>query len=498
MMKLTDAQADNFIKVWNLYMDGGDKYVYPFSGYSQKELDEHRLVVIPEVKKWLDKYLNGNVPADEFKTIIDDINKKNLLWGFHGSNGQVFLNSIVTTSIAAKLHNELNYLFKGALPAPVTSDFAINNIREVINFIRTLHETTADRSGLPKIESIPYFLSYFWQIQRPEIWPIYYTSMVNELKECEIWSPTENLAQSYSDFYELNNLLIDQVEVKTGKEVRLWDIEHAFYYSAILKTAPPVVEELAAETAVIEEAPLEKVVKQVQVATPATVRGLRKSTHEPPRPESPKPEMPRPEVLRREIPKSSFTESYIPPVVALLPALASKDAQVEAFCSQSGKTIENVYEERLAILFKMLGYETSSLGQGRGRVPDGLAACKEHHYAIIYDAEIRPQGYAMGAGEGSISEYIVKIGDRLRKQGFRTIYFMIVSSTFNDEYDDETRTLKIETGVNEVILAEVEALLVLLENKLRDPEVTLGPRHFQKLLADSGLLTARAVRDFFK
>jgi hypothetical protein len=38
---------------------------------------------------------------------------------------------------------------------------------------------------------------------------------------------------------------------------------------------------------------------------------------------------------------------------------------------------------------------------------------------------------------------------------------------------------------------------LLLENKLRDPELTLGPKHIQKLLAASGLLSVGAVRDFF-
>jgi hypothetical protein len=477
MIKLTEQQSEAMMKVWNAYLEGGDKYTYPVTGFTHKEMDQHRLEIIPDLRKLLDRYLNGSVTVEEFKLKIDEVNKANLLWGFNGANGQAFLNSIVKSCATAKLHEELNYLFKGALPAPVTPDFAVNNIRTFSSFLLTLSSASADRENAPKVVSIPYFLSYFWQIQKPEIWPIYYTAMVKELQEQGIWSPSEDIAQNYADFTELSNHLLDLIDTWTGKEVKLWDIEHAFWNSAILKTSPPVVQEQAPEPEPVEEKAVQPVVKPMRVSTPATVRAVRK----PP-----------------QAPTGQFlSESYIPPVVAILPALASHETQAAALCVQAGKTIEKVFEERLAILFKMLGYDTETPGQGRGRIPAGVATCKEHHYAIIYDAEIRQQGYSMGEIESALSEYILKIGDRLRKQGYRMIYFMVISSTFNDEYDGETRAFKLETGVNEVILAEVGALLLLLENKLRDPQISLGPRHIQKILAASGLLTTGSVSDHF-
>lgn len=493
MIKLTDQQSEAVMKVWNAYLEGGEKYVYPATGYTHQVLDQHRLEVIPDVKRMVDKFLNGSVPVEEFKTRIEEVNKKNLLWGFHGANGQTFFDNFVKAGLDAKLHNEMNNLFKETLPAPVNSDFAVNNIRTFINFIRSITAVVPEHRAVLKVASIPFFLSYFWQIQKPETWPIYYTAMVNELKELEIWETSDNVARNYSDFYELNFHMIDLIENQTGKEVKLWDVEHAFWTSAILKSNPPIVQP------VVQENPAPGEIAEAQPTPKQESDGVKPiPSFTPPARDSKTPTVRIDRKAIQKMPRPSLSDSFIPPVVSTLSALAANEAQVAALCAQSGETVEQVFEDRLGILFRMLGYDTSSLGHSHARGPNGIATCEEHHYAIIYDAKISQQGYSLETDEPTLHDYILKIGDRLRKQGYRTTYFMVISSGFIGEYDKASRTLKIETGVNEVILVEVNSLLLLLENKLRDPEISLGPKHIQKLLAASGLLTADTVRDFFE
>jgi hypothetical protein len=104
----------------------------------------------------------------------------------------------------------------------------------------------------------------------------------------------------------------------------------------------------------------------------------------------------------------------------------------------------------------------------------------------------------MGTDERAIREYIAIQGERLRKQGIRNLYFMVISSAFTGNHDDAIRTLKIDTNVNEVLLVEVKSLLAMLEGKLRNPNVSFGPDGIQKLLASSGLLTEADVREFLE
>jgi hypothetical protein len=147
----------------------------------------------------------------------------------------------------------------------------------------------------------------------------------------------------------------------------------------------------------------------------------------------------------------------------------------------------------------MLGFESRLLGQGQGRVPDGLAIAENDLYAIIWDAKIRSEGYSIGTDDRAIKEYIsTQSRDLKAKRRFRNIYYAIVSSTFSDDFDDTVRTIKMETDVSEVCLVEASALVAMVDRKLRDPsEVTLGPDGLQRLFSESGVLSAEDVQTNF-
>jgi hypothetical protein len=83
------------------------------------------------------------------------------------------------------------------------------------------------------------------------------------------------------------------------------------------------------------------------------------------------------------------------------------------------------------------------------------------------------------------------------RRRYRNIYYIIVSSSFADDFDDTIASIKMETEVSEVILLEAEALVAIVEAKLRAPlQLTLGPDGIQRLFTMGPLLTARTVRDY--
>jgi len=103
----------------------------------------------------------------------------------------------------------------------------------------------------------------------------------------------------------------------------------------------------------------------------------------------------------------------------------------------------------------------------------------------------------MGTDDRIIREYISSQSRELkRKQHLRNIYYLIISSKFADDFDASIRSIKMETDVSEVVLVEVEAIVEMVDAKLRSPlDVTLGSDGFQQLFAASGLLTAENVRE---
>ncbi|GAG05234.1 unnamed protein product, partial [marine sediment metagenome] len=118
-------------------------------------------------------------------------------------------------------------------------------------------------------------------------------------------------------------------------------------------------------------------------------------------------------------------------------------------------------------------------------------------YAIIWDAKIRADSYSMGTDDRTIREYIyTQSRDLKRKKHLRNIYYSIISSKYSTDFDDSIRSIKMETDVSEVILVEVEAIVEMVDAKLRSPlDITLGSDGFQQLFTASGLLTAENVRE---
>ncbi len=71
-----------------------------------------------------------------------------------------------------------------------------------------------------------------------------------------------------------------------------------------------------------------------------------------------------------------------------------------------------------------------------------------------------------------------------------------MSSKFSDDFDDVISGLKVDTDVNEVIQMEAEALVEIINAKLRNPlEISLGSDGIQKLFTNSGVLTSKQVRE---
>jgi len=174
---------------------------------------------------------------------------------------------------------------------------------------------------------------------------------------------------------------------------------------------------------------------------------------------------------------------------------------MQTIANEMGQAVETLFEDRLGKCLRMLGYTVDERGQGSGRNPDGIATARQHNYAVIYDAKVRQEGYRFSTSdERQFRDYINAEAGHLHNQGFRNVYFGVVSNVFDADRPDAVRRLKIETDIQEVRLIEADALLELLETRLRDPMFTLGPTNangpgIQDLFAESGVLTSSEVQE---
>jgi hypothetical protein len=423
----------------------------------EAEFDARRVKLIEkELKPLLAGYLNGSVDLSEFKSKIDGINKRNELWGFKGIKGQMFFNMVVNVADHAE---ECDQELKAAIAVPTSEQIASSRIKTFQSYVRRLGEQWVangnTRYGAPKVGSIPFFLSYFWQVQDRDAWPIYYTNTVQTLSDLNIWQPSEDLATDYIDFMRIHEELAKLFGEKANRNFTLYDVEHVFW----LKGGNPYQ---AAKQDQKDEP------QQPQSSTKLTM----KTTYE------------------------RLPESYVPPIIAVLPTLALNDLGLAEAATRSGTSVARAFEKSVDAAFTVLGYDTKLMGQGQGRVPDGRALALDENYAILWDSKVRTHGYSLGTDDRAIREYISTQSRELSRR-YRNIYYIIVSSYFVDDFDDTIASIKMETDISEVVLIEAEALVAIVEAKLRAPlQLTLASDGIQRLFTQSGRLTAESVREF--
>jgi hypothetical protein len=458
MNPINEQQRKRALEAMNEYLSAPRGPEGKTPAEDDAELDANRVRLIEnELKPLLADYLADKIALVDFKSKIDGINKRNEFWGFKGIKGQMFFNMVVNVADDAE---ECDQELKSALAVPANEQIASSRIKTFLSYIKRLGEQWVGggntRYGAPKIGSIPFFLSYFWQIQNREVWPIYYTNAVQTMTDLNIWQPSEDTAEDYLAFKGIHEVLAKLFSEASNRSFSLYDVEHVFWF----KGGNPY--------------DTDKAVQKPSVASLA------------------KPVLKIPSAIDQD----RLPESYIPPIVAILPAMARHEECLLEAAKRSGTSLERAFEKSIDAALTMLGYETKLLGQGQGRVPDGRALAIDENYAILWDAKVRANPYSLGTDDRTIREYITTQSRELSRR-YRNIYYVIVSSSFSDDFDDTIASMKMETEVSEVILLEAEALVAIVEAKLRAPlQLTLGPDGVQRFLTKSGGLTATMVREY--
>ncbi|MFA7293375.1 MAG: hypothetical protein WC023_14150, partial [Rhodocyclaceae bacterium] len=292
MPVLDDTQTARAIKAMEAYLSaspGEDSKQTPVQEGAELDL-KRRALIAERLLPVLAKFLDGSMQLTEFKPEIDRINKQNALWGFKGIKGQMFFNLIYNACLD---ENELVSELKSALTCPADESTAKSKIRNFASYVRRIGEDHVaagnSKASRPKPSSIPFFLSYFWQVQEPDKWPVFYTNSVQVLSDLNLYQQADDLTEAYIDYTRLHVALQDLFSKKVGKTFTLYDVEHVWWHVGQEKqVARQTVTTLSVQP---EAAPIKAVLT---------------------------------------VDSDLLPDSYVPPIVGIIPRLAFNDGSLDA------------------------------------------------------------------------------------------------------------------------------------------------------------------------
>jgi len=414
---LKNYEIKKIEEIWDNYIKS-EKRVLDTKGNELSNIDESRKQAIVKLREMIRQFVEGEINIFEFRTNVDSFNKRNNLWGFTATKGQMFFNQLVKYS-ETKIE-KLSGLLKECISKPNDLKDASLKIETLENYCLSIFSNAKDKRKAPNPGSVCYFLSYFWQIQDHMKWPILYSSLKISFAELGIWEEKPTQKETYIYFFQLNEEIKEVFRNHSKKDISHWDAEHAFwnFKGNPNKPQPKKVVEKTIEGDGINE-----------------------------------------EVISI-VASFKLSEYLIPKVAKLVDLGAGND--------KSSSSKGNEYEKLVSEIFKLLDFEVEYLGQGSGRNPDAILRFREENTAFIVDAKAYSGGYSLGIDDRAIKEYINFHCPKLLKEGYKKIGFIIVSNSFKSNFDSFINEITWNTEIKRFILMTSEALLYLLAYKTKD------------------------------
>lgn len=181
----------------------------------------------------LDRFLRAQTGFIQFATESQDFAFAEPHWGFKGF-AQMQLNQYAKIARAADLVDDAERVLRSAFAAPADRDGARESLREVVELTQRF-VGEADRLGMgkPAPGRVPLVVSYFWEAQDRDQWPIGYRASKETLEAHELYREHRDPAQSYLD---LRSAILE-----LGRELGgdVWDIEALLWLLRPQRTAPP-------------------------------------------------------------------------------------------------------------------------------------------------------------------------------------------------------------------------------------------------------------------
>jgi MoxR-like ATPase len=185
----------------------------------REETGKRREAALPELRAMLERFIEGETGLAQFAKESQDFSFAQPHWGFKGF-GQMQLNQYAKVGRAANQVDEAERVLRDALSVPTDEAKAGQALNDVVQLThRFAQEANRLELGKPAPGRVPLVVSYFWEAQVRDEWPIVYRASKEGLAASGLFQETNDPVASYLAFRSTILTLGDEL----GGDV--WDIE---------------------------------------------------------------------------------------------------------------------------------------------------------------------------------------------------------------------------------------------------------------------------------
>lgn len=178
-----------------------------------------RTPALPALKAMLDRFLRAETGLAEFAKESQDLSFSHPHWGFKGF-AQMQLNQYAKIAQEANLVEEAERVLRATLAAPSTDADARHALGELLDLTQKMAGEAARLGiGKPAPGRVPLVVSYFWEAQDRDRWPVAYRASKEVLATHGLYHEHDDPAESY--------LALRDAILSLGRELGgdVWDIE---------------------------------------------------------------------------------------------------------------------------------------------------------------------------------------------------------------------------------------------------------------------------------
>ncbi len=167
-------------------------------------------------------FLSESVDLADFKTRVLGLNQRHDHWGFDEEGGAGFLEAYVAT---APDKDECVGELREAVAAPTSENGAREKLSRFLSHATRHGAQPGGGEGAPDAEVIPFLLSWSWQVQDRDTWPVQFGVSIEAMKRLGLFVAAGDSADDYIVFKQTCEELADVFKNRGGRFFGHYEVE---------------------------------------------------------------------------------------------------------------------------------------------------------------------------------------------------------------------------------------------------------------------------------